>query len=270
MTFILPIFVVLGLALPIAGSAEPQRLPWREAGLTERQAAAHLLDRFAYGARPGDVDRVVAMGLETWLERQLAGDLPEPELERRLAWLPSLRLSTREITQRYPNPGLVLRMMMHDGLIERPGETPASPEAESEMRSQMMSYARDKGYRPQRELIGQLYVQKLFRALYAENQLHEVLVDFWFNHFNVSITDNEARVYVLTYERDAIRPYVTGRFRDMLEATAKHPAMLLYLDNARSVADEGAPRTFDAAAFRRQQGARGGFGGRGGRGGFGG
>jgi Protein of unknown function (DUF1800) len=89
-----------------------------------------------------------------------------------------------------------------------------------------------------------------------------VLTDFWFNHFNVSITDNESRIYVPAYERDAIRPYVLGDFRRMLEATAKHPAMLQYLDNARSVAEEGAPTTLD----RRIAEIRGRFGAGGGRG----
>ena len=59
--------------------------------------------------------------------------------------------------------------------------------------------------------------------------------DFWFNHFNVSLTKGQCQQYVLTYERDAIRPNVLGNFETMLEATAKHPAMLEYLDNASSV-----------------------------------
>ena len=66
-------------------------------------------------------------------------------------------------------------------------------------------------------------VQKLTRAVESENQLPEVMTDFWFNHFNVSLTDNKARPYLLPYERDAIRPNALGRFRDLLEATAKQP-----------------------------------------------
>ena len=72
------------------------------------------------------------------------------------------------------------------------------------------------------------------RAVYGENQLAEVLTDFWFNHFNVTTRNRGARSRVLTYERDAIRPHVLGKFRTMLGATAKHPAMLFYLDNVRS------------------------------------
>ncbi|MFX4454866.1 DUF1800 family protein, partial [Acinetobacter baumannii] len=76
--------------------------------------------------------------------------------------------------------------------------------------------------------------QKIIRAAYSNNQLHEVLTDFWFNHFNVSLTKPQCQQFILTYERDAIRPYVTGNFSDMLLATAKHPAMLEFLDNASS------------------------------------
>jgi uncharacterized protein (DUF1800 family) len=70
--------------------------------------------------------------------------------------------------------------------------------------------------------------------------LNEVLVDFWFNHFNVFAGKGLTRNYLTEYERDAIRPHVLGKFRDLLEATAKSPAMLFYLDNWQSAAPEGA------------------------------
>jgi uncharacterized protein (DUF1800 family) len=76
-----------------------------------------------------------------------------------------------------------------------------------------------------------LQQEKLLRAVYSERQLEEVLVDFWFNHFNVFAGKGMVRAYVSDYERDAIRPHVLGNFRDMLGATAKSPAMLFYLDN---------------------------------------
>src|SRR5476649_2133225 len=72
---------------------------------------------------------------------------------------------------------------------------------------------------------------KVLRAVYSERQLQEVLVDFWFNHFNVDARKIEDRPVVLEYERDVIRPRVLGRFRDLLGATAHSPAMLFYLDN---------------------------------------
>ena len=90
------------------------------------------------------------------------------------------------------------------------------------------------------QVIDELMAAKIIRAVHGRNQLQEVLVDFWFNHFNVNIGDGPVRPATPSYERDAIRPHVLGRFRDLLGATAQHPAMLAYLDNylntvARSV-----------------------------------
>ena len=72
---------------------------------------------------------------------------------------------------------------------------------------------------------------KVTRAVHARNQLQEVLVDFWFNHFNVFVNDGFDRYSISSYERDAIRPHVLGRFRELLGAASLHPAMLYYLDN---------------------------------------
>jgi uncharacterized protein (DUF1800 family) len=83
---------------------------------------------------------------------------------------------------------------------------------------------------------------KVYRALYSNRQLQEVLTDFWFNHFNVFIDKGADRYLVTSYERDAIRPHVLGKFSDLLRATAEHPAMLFYLDNWQSIAEGAAPR----------------------------
>jgi uncharacterized protein (DUF1800 family) len=80
----------------------------------------------------------------------------------------------------------------------------------------------------------ELIDHKLFRALYSNRQLEEVLVDFWINHFNVFNGKAQERQLITSFERDAIRPNVLGRFRDLLLATARHPSMLLYLDNWQS------------------------------------
>jgi uncharacterized protein (DUF1800 family) len=95
---------------------------------------------------------------------------------------------------------------------------------------------------PRQAVVAELVEAKLQRAVYSPRQLEEVLVDFWLNHFNVFSGKNTVGVLLTSYERDAIRPFVLGRFRDMLLATARHPAMLSYLDNfiSRS-APENAP-----------------------------
>ncbi len=83
---------------------------------------------------------------------------------------------------------------------------------------------------PQRIVI-ELSQAKLLRAIYSERQLQEVMTDFWFNHFNVFVGKGADRWLTSSYEREAIRPHALGKFRDLLGATAQHPAMLFYLDN---------------------------------------
>jgi uncharacterized protein (DUF1800 family) len=87
------------------------------------------------------------------------------------------------------------------------------------------------GFQRANAVLTELGEQKILRAVYDDRQLQEVLTDFWFNHFNVDARKGQTRFLLTEYERDAIRPRVFGRFRDLLEATAKSPAMLFYLDN---------------------------------------
>jgi uncharacterized protein (DUF1800 family) len=104
-------------------------------------------------------------------------------------------------------------------------------------------------------VLSELSEQKILRAVYSERQLQEVLTDFWFNHFNVDARKGQTRFMLTEYERDAIRPHVLGRFRDLLEATAKSPAMLFYLDNWMS-ADPNGPHV-DQQLRPRRPGRRG-------------
>lgn len=88
---------------------------------------------------------------------------------------------------------------------------------------------------PQQVVVSELMQAKLLRAIYGERQLDEVMTDFWFNHFNIFINKGADRYLLTSYERDAIRPHVLGKFEDLLVATAKSPAMMFYLDNWLSV-----------------------------------
>jgi uncharacterized protein (DUF1800 family) len=231
-------------------------MPWKQAGLTEKQAAAHLLNRFAFGPRPGEVDTVVKLGLDRWLERQLGADLPDGKVQEDLRALPALGMSTAEIFKTYPPVGVVLIQAREAGVIPddvKKGDLKKkeNEEQRSALKEKVIAFAAKQGYRPQKELLGQLMTQKLVRAVESENQLEEVMTDFWYNHFNVSLTDNKARPFLLSYERDAIRPHALGNFRGLLEATAKSPAMLLYLDNAQSTAAEDEPTTMTDEMGRR-------------------
>lgn len=90
---------------------------------------------------------------------------------------------------------------------------------------------------PQQAVGFDLNEGKIYRAVYSNRQLEELIADFWYNHFNVFLDKGADRFYVPSYERDAIRPFVLGNFRDLLSATAHSPAMLFYLDNWQSVAN---------------------------------
>src|SRR5262249_38752309 len=111
--------------------------------------------------------------------------------------------------------------------LSDPSMSSPRPRRDPEQRARLERFVAENGYHRQGELIADLLGQKLYRAVYGENQVAEVMTDFWFNHFNVSLTDPQARSYVLAYERDAIRPRALGSFGDLLAATARHPAMLL-------------------------------------------
>jgi len=204
--------------------------PYKKAGLTQRQAAAHLLNRFTYGATPGEVDKVVKMGLEKWFMQQLDGNLPDDSLNTILNKYDALKLSNKKIVAQYPKNPVVLRMAVRDGVVDKD----SVKTDRKEYKDLLANYMQQHGLKPEQELLRQLYNQKVLRAAYSNNQLQEVLTDFWFNHFNVSLTKNQSAQFIANYERDAIRPNVTGNFDALLLATAKSPAMLYFLDNFSS------------------------------------
>ena len=216
----------------ISDNSPKFKFPYKQAGLTERQAAIHLLNRFTFGPKPGQVDQVLKIGLEKWFNQQLQAKLTDDSLNSILSSYDALKMSQQEIAKAYPDNGFIVRMAVKDGLIDKDSIAVAGKSA---YRQTVKSYMDEKGYKPQQELFRQLINQKIIRSAYTQNQLQEVLTDFWFNHFNVSLTKNQCAEFVLSYERDIIRPNVFGEFEDLLLATAKSPAMLLYLDNASSV-----------------------------------
>jgi len=109
----------------------------------------------------------------------------------------------------------------------------------------------DDSKRPAR-VVEELAMAKTTRAIYSERQLQQVMDDFWFNHFNVFAGKGEVKWYLTTYERDVIEPHTLGKFKDLLSATAKSPAMLFYLDNYLSV-DPNAQERLAAQRAMRQQ-----------------
>jgi uncharacterized protein (DUF1800 family) len=114
----------------------------------------------------------------------------------------------------------------------------------------------DDSKRPQR-VIEELAMAKVVRAIYSERQLQQVMDDFWFNHFNVYAAKGEDKWYLTSYERDVVQPHTLGKFKDLVTATAKSPAMLFYLDNFLSADPRAVQRQ---SAMRAMRQGRGGFG----------
>jgi uncharacterized protein (DUF1800 family) len=107
----------------------------------------------------------------------------------------------------------------------------------------------DDSKRPPR-IVAELAMSKVTRAIYSERQLQQVMDDFWFNHFNVFAGKGEDRYYLTSYERDVIQPHTLGKFKDLVSATAKSPAMLFYLDNFLSADPRAAERQAMERAMR--------------------
>jgi uncharacterized protein (DUF1800 family) len=189
------------------------------------------LNRFTFGARPGDIDEVLKIGLEKWFAEQLAAKQNDDHLNKMLSAYDAINLSNSEVVKLFPKNAQVLRLAISDGVINKDSVNISDMK---KYREQLGAYMREKGYRPQAELFRQLVSQKIVRATYSNNQMQEILTDFWFNHFNVSVTKNISAEYIPAYERDVIRPNVYGKFQDLLVATAKSPAMLFFLDNFSS------------------------------------
>jgi uncharacterized protein (DUF1800 family) len=185
----------------------------------------HVLNRVAFGPSPGDLERVRAIGVMRYIDDQLHPErLADAGMDARLAGLQTLRMSSREIAEQFEIPQLKARLAKQkaDG-AGSDQKDPPSPEEQ----------------RRANQVVIELSEQKLLRAAYSERQLQEVLVDFWFNHFNVDARKGAARFLLTEYERETIRPHVLGSFRDLLGATAKSPAMLFYLDNWMSADPNG-------------------------------
>jgi uncharacterized protein (DUF1800 family) len=226
-----------GLISLISGSLTAQEPAGVPANPDDR-AIVHVLNRLGFGPGPGGVDEVRAMGLAAWIETQLHPErIADNALAARLATMPTLSMSTRELAEAYFIPAAELRRRQQQAQRQAasdPAMTPPTRPAGADR--QMSAEARQIRQDAQR-VSNELMQAKMLRGSFSERQLEEVLVDFWFNHFNVFIGKGQVRQYLTEYERDAIRPHVLGSFRDMLGATAKSPAMLFYLDNFQSQAD---------------------------------
>ncbi len=220
---------VLLTAIIVSAAQAKQSHPGTDGGnyaafhkpLKQSERFNHALDRLTFGPEPGDLQSLKQTGIDRWIREQThPGKLPDDAaLDSRLKSYQILRMSISEIYAQYP-----------------PRKMGTAIPAETENRNATCDSRRKLTAGSSRNIITtDLAEGKLLRAIYSKQQLQELLVDFWFNHFNVFIGKGNERYLLPTYEREAIRPNVFGKFYDLLLATAKSPAMLVYLDNAQSV-----------------------------------
>jgi uncharacterized protein (DUF1800 family) len=292
--------------------------------MDERKRAIHAVNRLTFGPRPGELQQVLAIGVDKWIDQQLHPEkINDAALELRLAPFRTLRMDAREMMQDYPSPEMVRAVMngkkslpsdpvkraIYQDQIERMEQ---KQERKQEVASTESNNSSDNGAKnklsdeekaqrredrlyadlkagelldlppdqrmreilkmspeerrtlaawlkgpkademmegmtpqqketfialnnPQQVIVSELSQAKLLRAIYSERQLDEVMTDFWFNHFNVFIGKGPDHYLITSYERDVVRPHALGKFEDLLIATAKSPAMLVYLDNFLSV-----------------------------------
>jgi len=241
-----------GLAGELAEHAAPAKL-------SARQKAAHLLDRITFGPRPGDVDAVMKLGWEKYLETQLnSGSIDDRALEEKLKSIESIHLSPSELAKFYPPPQVIRQALKEKGIElpqgqQDPSEMPRPDQAERMRRRETLKALNEMGYRQPQQVVRELQQAKILRAVYSERQLQEAMTDFWFNHFNIFIQKGADRILTTSFERDTIRPRVFGKFEDLLLATAESPAMLFYLDNFQSVSPDMQNRMMRAFGRLRQQ-----------------
>ncbi len=219
--------------------------------------------------------------------------IDDSAVEARLNIYPTLRMSNSQLMAEYPNPkqaakqnaqakedtpeqkaqkqaDAAITAMARDLDANDAAVAAASPDTPSPMklnppargagRKDVLSVdpnavppaISDDSKRPQR-VVEELAMAKMTRAVYSERQLQQVMDDFWFNHFNVFAGKGEVKWYLTSYERDVIQPHALGKFKDLVTATAKSPAMLFYLDNYLSADPKAAQRQAAERAMRQMQ-----------------
>ncbi len=168
---------------------------------TEHDLAAHALNRLAYGWRPGDLDRVRTLGVDEYIDEQLAPEsIDDTVCDLRARRFESIHASAGDIFE------------YRKGVVER-----------------------------------ELFRHTLLRAVYSRRQLFESMVNFWTDHFNISIGKGECAWFKTVDDREVIRAHTLGNFRDLLRASALSPAMLVYLDgkdNKKAEGEEGANENY--------------------------
>jgi uncharacterized protein (DUF1800 family) len=210
--FLLAVIAAVTFAHPAGAGDTPPAPP----GASLSPADLALIDRVTWGVNTSAAAELMRLGRDRWLDAQLhppAKDRLPAEAEAIIAALPS---SHRDVTE------LALSLAAQGRAANQIADPDLKKAAQQYFQQAMSDVAR------------QAATRSLLRDLYSADQLREKMTWFWFNHFNVHQGKGEIRSTIGDYEGRAIRAHALGRFRDLLLATATHPAMLRYLDNAEN------------------------------------
>ena len=264
----LSLLLVVGQVCSFTAQAQGRQSS-KQSALTSDQRIAHVLSRLTFGARPGDFERVKAIGVNEFIRQQLDSDSADDvAVQARLRRLPTLGMATPTIFEQYTPPKPVVspspapaktpdktaatsiaqigsektnadRMSapsesMKPDAMQKPEESGPKPEAGTMPARPTASPRPTPQPKNPQMVVTELQRAALLRAVYSERQLYEVMVGFWENHFSIFANKDDDRYLLTSYDRDTIRPFALARFRDLLGATAHSPAMLFYLDNWRS------------------------------------
>ena len=203
---ILTAFLVFVLAYPL--------LAQTTVPLTQKQKELHILNRLTFGPRAQDLEHIHKIGIQSFIAEQLNPEkINDSVCDKDLKKYELIAKTTEELMTLYPDPANPIRR----------------PDMKGKIKDKKSA---DQAYHDINNMCDELASAKLTRAAESNRQLQEIMVDFWFNHFNVHFWKNEVPWLIISYERDIIRPHVLGKFRDLLLAVAQSPAMLVYLDNS--------------------------------------
>jgi uncharacterized protein (DUF1800 family) len=210
--------LVLAATLTACQSMAPQSQRVGTADTAENRL--HVLNRVTWGANTSSSREIEALGIERYLERQLKPAAPSALPPPVQAQIDALTISQKPL----PELAMEVEQRRRDALALR-GDPAQQKLAQQAYQQELTRLARE------------AQTRTVLRALYSPDQLQEQMTWFWMNHFNVHQAKGQLRAMVGDYEERAIRPHALGRFRDLLGATARHPAMLRYLDNAQNAAN---------------------------------
>jgi uncharacterized protein (DUF1800 family) len=216
----------IALVLFLAANLAVPKLPAYGQPLKGDEKALHVLNRLTFGPKPGDLAAVKEEGVEAFIQAQLHPETlaESDEVSEFVTESKTLNLTPAELFKSYgPMAAKAQASTIQDDT------DPNNKKLEAQIKQNLF-----------KTVYQDVCKARFLRALDSPKQLQEVMTDFWFNHFNVFANKGLDHIWIGSYEEQAIRPRALGKFRDLLEATCHHGAMLFYLDNFRNRSNKSA------------------------------